>query len=115
MNIFRKIFVNLWVGSAVLLPYLAMAQDLNTVVGTLKRQLDSIPALLVGLAVILFLWGVLKYIMAGSEGEVKEAVQMILWGLVAIFVMLSVWGLVRVLSGTIGVGTGGAKIDPPQI
>ena len=115
MNIFRKILVNSGVGAVALLPYVVLAQDLNAVVNKLTTQLNSIPGLLVGLAIILFLWGVLKYIMAGSEGDVKEAVQMILWGLVAIFVMLSVWGLVNVLSGTIGIGTGGGKISPPQI
>ncbi len=97
-----------------LLPAIASAASFSSIVDSIKSQLGTIPGLLIGLAVIYFLWGVLKYIMAGGEGEVAEATQMIIWGLVAIFVMVAVNGLVAVVGGTFGV-SGGGSLTPPTL
>jgi len=56
--------------------------------------------LIIGIGVVLFLWGILKYVIAkGPEGK-KNAIGIIVYGILAIFVMISVWGLVNVLSET---------------
>ena len=57
-------------------------------------------ALIIGLAFVTFLWGVYKYItVASTEG--KEGARMtIIYGLIGLFVMLSVWGLVDILTRT---------------
>ena len=60
----------------------------------------SIP-LIGSIALFLFLWGAATVIFqGGSEEAVKTGKQRILWGLVALFVMLSVWGLVSFLKET---------------
>lgn len=60
--------------------------------------LNLLVPLLIGIAVILFLFGLVKYITAGGdETKVKEAKKFILFGIVGLFVMVSVWGLVQVL------------------
>ena len=51
--------------------------------------------------VVYFLAGVLKYMRkASDEKEREEGRKMMLYGIIALFVMVSVWGLVRVLQGT---------------
>lgn len=58
------------------------------------------------LALVLFIWGVIKYVInADNEAKRKEGGKFILWGIVALFVMLSVWGLVAVLSNTFNLDT----------
>jgi len=52
--------------------------------------------LIISLALIYFLWGVAKYIQKPDE----KGREMILWGLIGLFVMVSVWGLVNLLGGT---------------
>ena len=48
-----------------------------------------------------FLYGVLKYLRKSSdETEREEGRQMMLYGIIALFVMVSVWGLVGVVAGT---------------
>ena len=48
------------------------------------------------LALLFFFWGIAKYIRsAGSEKD--EGKKVMVWGIVALFVMASVWGLVAFL------------------
>ncbi|MCA9353678.1 hypothetical protein KC842_02290 [Candidatus Nomurabacteria bacterium] len=55
------------------------------------------------IALVLFIWGVVMYMRnADNASKRKEGAQYILWGIFALFVMLSVWGLVAVLSNTFG-------------
>ncbi|MFH1170097.1 MAG: pilin [Candidatus Vogelbacteria bacterium] len=56
-----------------------------------------------GLAVLYFLVGVLKYIQsADNEEKRKEGTMMMTYGIIALFVMVSLWGLVNVLKTTFG-------------
>ena len=63
--------------------------------------INSALYLIIGFAVLLFMFGLLKYILAGGdEAKTKEARSYIIFGLIAIFVMMSVWGLVALLYNT---------------
>jgi len=101
--------------AALFLPLFAFAQSnscssgLNTVADifnffTCLIAKTFIP-LLFALALIVFIYGVLKYMMnASDETKREEGRQFMLWGIVALFVMFSVWGLVGVLRNTFSVG-----------
>lgn len=63
--------------------------------------LTPVVSFLVSIALVVFLWGVLKYMgKTGDEAEREKARQLIIWGIIGIFVMVSVWGLVKVLMGS---------------
>ena len=58
--------------------------------------------LIIGLAVIVFLWGVLRFIVAaGDVKKREEGRNFIIWGLIGITIMLSIWGLVKILTDTL--------------
>lgn len=59
---------------------------------------------LFAIAFIVFLYGIVaKYIFsAGDPEKVKEGHRLILWGLIAFVVMISLWGLVNVIANTFG-------------
>lgn len=60
---------------------------------------------LIACAVVYFLYGVLQYVIMGDDEEKKEkAKTTILYGIVGIFVMVSVYGLVKLVQNTFGVG-----------
>jgi len=63
---------------------------------------------LFAVAFIVFLYGVaLKYIFShGDAAKVSEGHKLMLWGLIGFVVMLSVWGLVNIFTGTLGLGGG---------
>ncbi len=62
---------------------------------------------LFAVAFIVFVWGAFDTFILGANSEdVKEkGKNLMLWGLIGFFVMVSVWGLVNILTGTVSFGT----------
>ena len=57
---------------------------------------DYLIILLVGIAVLVFFWGLVRFIFkAGDEKAKDEGKRLMIWGIIALFVMVSVWGLVK--------------------
>ncbi len=78
------------------------------------RIINLVIPIVIGIAIVGFLYGVLKYILSlGNEQEKKEGKEVMLWGVVALFVMFSVWGLLRILLGTFFGGSGAGAIGVP--
>jgi len=65
----------------------------------------SVIPLIFALALVTFLWGAVNFFIINSDEEAKreQGKQFMLWGIVALAVMLSVWGLVEILTSTFGV------------
>ena len=65
----------------------------------------AVPVLF-AVAFIVFLWGAFyTFILGANSEEVKEkGKNLMLWGLIGFFVMVSIWGLVNILTGTITFG-----------
>ena len=57
---------------------------------------------LIGLAIVVFLYGVIIMIFSKGGEKMQEGKQNMLWGIIGIFVMVSVWGLVAILVNTFG-------------
>lgn len=90
-----------------LMPALALAQSVGnfgTVETFFGNFVDFINGTLVplvfALAFLMFIWGVFKYFILGGGDEEKraEGKQLMLWGIIAFVVMVSVWGIVNILS-----------------
>jgi hypothetical protein len=58
--------------------------------------------ILIGVALVVFFWGLVKYLNAGFGDikKVEEARNLMIWGVISLTVMVSVWGIVKVLQGT---------------
>jgi hypothetical protein len=86
-------------------PFLALAQrvtDADSLFTKVSNILNSVIVILISLSVVYLIYGVFKYMIAGDEEKRKEGKNIVLYGVVALFVMISVWGLVRILAGTFG-------------
>ncbi len=91
---------------------LANVTDFKCFVDFVRYLINQSVILIIGLAVLLFIIGLLKYILAaGDADQVKEARGYIIFGLIAIFIMFSVWGLVNLLHGFF---FGGSTLTGPQ-
>lgn len=55
------------------------------------------------LAFLFFLWNVLVFMSADENAKKEEAKQRMGWGIIALFVMVGVWGIIKILSNTLGV------------
>ncbi len=56
--------------------------------------------LIVSVAVVWFVYNVFQYTIRESEKDKEEVKTQIVWGIVGIFIMVSVWGLVNILQST---------------
>lgn len=67
----------------------------------------SVIPLIFALAIVLFVWGVVQYVI-NSDEEAKKAKgrQFMIWGIIALTVMVSIWGLVAILGNTFNINTG---------
>jgi|SRR3989344_521396 len=68
--------------------------------------IEPIIALLFALAVVYFLWGVFVFVRSADDEEGrKTGGRHILWGLIGMFIMISVFGIMRLILNTIGADT----------
>jgi len=92
------------------MPLLAMAQVNPNLMGPTMLAtgtltiLSTIVTILFVLAIAVFAWGIVKMILAAGDPEkVKEARGIIIWGVIAIAVLASLFGLVTYLRTVFGV------------
>jgi len=63
--------------------------------------IDSVIPLLFVLSIAGFVYGIMQYFLnPENEEKRKQGKSFMLWGIVALFVMVSIWGLVGILSNT---------------
>jgi len=103
----KKVLAGVVVG---LVPLLALAQTIGDIIGVVGDILNKAVPVIIGLAVVYFLWNVAKYVLSAKE----EARTGMIWGIIGIVVMVSVWGLVSLVQGTFSIGGGGAG-NVPQL
>jgi succinate dehydrogenase/fumarate reductase cytochrome b subunit len=106
-----KKVVKIVAGSLWALPFMAFAQNVNYIsnlIDDAKGLLDQLVVLLIALAVVWFIWNVIKYTMSDDEEKKGQAKGQMIWGIIAIAVIVSIWGLVAILQGIFGVNTQGA-------
>ncbi len=94
-----------------LAPLFAFAQaDLSYISGLVvstQAILNLLIPLVVTIAIILFFWGLAVFILnAGDEEARAKGRSIMIWGIVALFVIVAVWGIVAVLANIFNVETG---------
>lgn len=69
--------------------------------------LNRVIPVLIALALVVFFWGLIQYIRTHKGGK-----DIMIAGLVGLFIMVSVWGIIRIAQNTLGVGGGGTPTVP---
>ncbi len=87
----------------------AAAYDFQSLVMMFIDMIKTLVPLIVGLTLLYFMWGIFQLVRSNSEDSRKEAIGVITYGIVSLFVMISVWGLVSILTSTF---FGGGLIIP---
>jgi len=89
--------------------------DLQGLIKMAIGVVGSLVPLVMGLAVLAFVYGILKYLTKSGDPTARaEGNQFMIWGIVALFVMVSLWALVGVIKGTF-FGSGGRSAGTMQI
>lgn len=94
----------------VLAPAIASAQQLTniiTLVQQVRRIIDILIPLMFAIALLVFFYGVVRYIFAaGNEEAQGQGKRIMIGGIVALFVIASVWGIVAFLGSALGINQG---------
>lgn len=94
-------------------PMVAMAATFGGIINTISNIISAIVPLLIAIALVVFIWGVIKYITAGDDAEKRSAARnTIIYGIIGLFAIVAVWGLVNVIADTFGIQTGGTINRP---
>lgn len=92
-----------------------IGQSLVNLLGTTNVLLQMIYGMAFTIGLLTFFFGLIKYLMPGSAGAgKKEGLEYMGFGILTLFVMVGIWGLVGFISGNLGVGIGG-DIPTPGI
>ena len=86
-------------------PFISSAQELGnfkTLVASVGQIVNMIIPIVFAVAVLVFFWGLVQYLL-GAEHDQDKAKKTMLWGVVALFVMAAVWGLVAFLGNALGI------------
>lgn len=84
---------------------------LGGVVNCVILLLDYAAIAILALSVLYTMWG--AFLMASSEEKRQQGKDIVIFGIIGIFVMTSIWGLVNILQSTFGLE--GGPITPTKI
>ncbi len=67
--------------------------------------------LLMAVAMVVFFWGVFEFVSKSGSDEARDkGKRNMLWGIIGLFIMIGVFGIVRIILGTFGLSTPGNVI-----
>ena len=104
-----------------LVPTLAFAQvdtsisSFDDILLFVSRIINSLIPIIISLAVLVFIWGVFRYVVSPNEEDKARGKQVMIWGIVGIFVMVSVWGLVNIIEATLGLDSDRYRGNFPEV
>lgn len=95
-------------GFLVLPLSLFAATTLDNVFDKFGDLIGILTPILVALALMAFFWGLAMYVLnfSGEDKDKKKGRDMMVYGLLVLFVMVSVWGIVNILQSTFSIGNG---------
>lgn len=86
--------------------------NLTQLIYVFTNLANSVVPVLVALALLFFVWGLATFILnSGNKDEGKKGRDRMVWGLVALFVILSIGGLLAVVQTTLFNRTGGYEYN----
>jgi|SRR3989344_601922 len=84
-------------------PLLASAQTLVDTLLFMSNILNGVIGLFITLAIVTFFWGLIKYLFNQDAENAQEGIKIMFWGVVAIFVMVSIWGIIGLVQRSLRV------------
>lgn len=76
--------------------------NFTSLVNKLSDIANAIIPFLIGAALVLIIWGIFNYVRnAGDSEKVAEGRRVIIYGIIALFLMLSFWGFVILIKNSL--------------
>lgn len=89
-------------------------RNFSELVGVFLNIIQDLIPVVASLALLVFLWGLAKFIfrIGGDEKAIVEGKSLMKWGLIALFIMVSVWGIIKFAYDDIGFTRFGLPVLP---
>ena len=98
-------------GLVLALPLVTLAQwqgsfiEWERFLGGLRSFINVAVFVVIALATIFFLWGLMLFVLsAGDEEKRAKGKSIMIWGIIALVLMVAIWGIVNLLSQVFGTG-----------
>jgi len=101
-----------------LLPAIVSAEEVTNLFQLLdiaRSLVNLLTGVVAAIVLLVFFWGMAKFVLNAGELEARvEGRRLMFWGIIALFVMVSVWGILYFIGQNLGIGQGGSlRWGPP--
>lgn len=117
----KKIIKNFFILSVLFLPAVSFASGgggsgvtIEVILEQVRQTIQDIIPIVIGIGVLIFLWGVLKYIFSSDSKSKVEGARFMTWGVIALLVMTALWGFVVILQSTLFKGGDASSIGESE-
>ncbi len=111
----KKVILLLGLFATPLFIHAQVLGNITEILNAIKNIVSNLIPIIFALILIYFFWGLAKFVLnSGDEDARTNGRQMMIWGLVALFVASAVWGLTKFIGDAIGVDNVDS-VDVPSI
>jgi non-ribosomal peptide synthetase component F len=100
-----------------LVPTALSAQTtVTSIIVSFTEALGPLVAALTSVAVAVFVWGMVVFVTKSGDDQGRQAGrQRMIWGIIGLFLIVAVWGIVSLLGTLIGIDPNRTDCKAPQI
>ena len=89
--------------------------NIENLIKSVGRIVNLLLPLIVGIALVVFFWGLARFILSAGDEKARESGRsLMIWGVIAFVVMLSIWALVNFVQSALGLNPN-QTISIPQV
>lgn len=98
-------------------PLSVFATELKDTFESIGELIGVLTPIIVALALMAFFWGLAMYVLnfSGEDKDKKKGRDMMVYGLLVLFVMVSVWGIVNILQSTFDINPNNSTLQDSKI
>lgn len=95
-------------------PAMALAQNLDTTITNLGGWIANLIPIAFSAVLLFFFYGLAMFFFKSGEDK-EKAKSLMIWGIIALFVMTSILGIVRFIGTSLGVQDAGSNFSVPTV
>jgi len=100
-NLYEIIYFGILLLFTTIFPIITEAVTLTDTLDVISKLVNSLIPLILAVTVLIFFWGLAMYLLnVGSSESKGKGIHIMVMGIIAIFVMVSIWGIIGILQST---------------
>src|SRR3989344_3256932 len=90
----------------------AAGENLLALLNLIQTIVTRAIPILTAVALLYFIWGLVQFIMSAGGEKHEEGKTKMWWGIIALLVFVSIWGIVGYIGNVFGISQGGSATPP---